>query len=165
MHITTTLIGRKTFYLIVILTLFTSCDIFNFGDDGYDYNYYFQIKNSSNDTLTVVLGDTSFYNYSPIPTIVVGTILPDSTNNFESIYTVCTVEGEDPVIDVLFEQVDPYFKEAHIFRHDSLIVSWEGPASDMGDTHHFFNYNSWDYWLNDEWYGNIQFTIYNSDVD
>lgn len=151
-----TLIGHKNIlYLLALLFLIPSCDLFRW-DDGGDYKYISYIKNESFDSLRIYIHKNfSIYNI-------------DSTIAHNS--KICYNGGRevDKMDDVLTERLffdsfdDSY--DVSVYLNDSLVIKWSGPASYMGDSiHHFYNYDSWNVELIDNEYI-LEFTIIESDL-
>jgi len=182
-HITkqSTMIGHKIWFIILALPFFlTGCPLE--WDEVSDYNYLIKIKNSTNDTIVITNNNGGFINYNDIKEQI---IYPDSTiiNG-----TIGIMKGENAVKQLFLEwsRLDSFW----VFRYDSflkniveqeynptnglivpnrsnLLVVWESPAREMPvTTHHFFNYNSWESWLEKGagYDGIVQFTIYETDI-
>jgi len=151
-----TLIGRKKIGLIIIVILsfgLNSCIFEYFEDEPADYIYTIYFKNATNDTLTLILGNDSL-DYGEDKFVL---------NPLDSVppHHGFGVDKGDDVITKLFSGYRPLQDQARIYKEDSLIVNWYGPPREMPDSvHHFFNYNSWDYWLIDKHDGIVRFTIY-----
>ena len=151
-----TMIGRKKaigLIFVVILSFgLNSCIFEYFEDEPADYIYAIYYKNATNDTLTLILGNDSL-DYGEREFVL---------NPLDSVpYFGFGVDKGDDVITKLFSGYRPLQDQARIYKEDSLIVNWYGPPREMPDSvHHFFNYNSWDYWLIDKHDGIVRFTIY-----
>lgn len=52
-----------------------------------------------------------------------------------------------------------------VFRNDSLLIKWEKTSLESDSIHHFFNFNSWESWLEDDFMGILMFTIEESDFE
>jgi hypothetical protein len=155
------MIGRKKHINIVIILIIISslnCCIFEyFEDKPDDYLYTVYFKNSSHDTIDIVLGNDSL-NYAVDEFVL---------NPFDSVpyYSYGVNKGENVIKDKLFSDVRSMLDQARVYKSDSLVVNWYGPPREMADSiHHFFNYNSWDYWLIDKHDGIVRFTIYDEDL-
>ena len=141
--------------IILILLMFSSCRLFETDDLG-DYWYVAKIKNNTNETLLVILGEE--------PPIVDSLfIIPDSSVSCRGGMKV--YKGQDVIKELLFTSgYRPLESRARVLRGDSVLVDWHGPAEDKGELHHFYNYNSWKSWLKNERDGIVEFTIYESDL-
>lgn len=148
-----TTIGRKVYINIIIILIFnlglSSC-IFQERPSDYRFEAFF--KNSTSDTLNLILGNDSLYYgvrefvLYPSESIPIGGCEVDKG---ESVVKKCLPNGRSALSD-----------QARIYKDDSLMVNWLGPHREMADSiHHFFNYNSWDYWLIDNDNGVVRFTI------
>jgi hypothetical protein len=150
-------IGRKPIFFLSVILLFHSCGLFMW-DEEYDYYYKIHIRNNTEDTLIVVFNDSvvnkSIYDY---------TIYPYNTVDLN--YGRNINEGEDIRKRVLSDGKHNLYEEVNVFRNDSLTIKWEGPVFHSDSIHHFYNYNSWEHWLIDEYEGIVQFTIYESDFE
>lgn len=157
MHITTlTQTGLKIFIVILIISNMTGCG-WIFWDKEYDYDYRIMMENKTNDTLFLVLNDSLL-----IDTIYGYTLLPHDTTSLEDGRSLN--KGQD-VIEALFSDgKHEYYNIASIFRHDSLLIKWEGTSFKSDSIHHFFNYNSWDSWLINDNEGIIMFSINELDL-
>jgi len=155
-----TLIGHKKIInigIILIIVLGLNCCIFeHFEDPPEDYNYRIYYRNATNDTLILLLGsdsasyETKSFKLSPL----------DSVRHIG----IPINKGEDVIKEGLFSGYYLLEDQARIYKDDSLIVNWYGPLREMPDSvHHFFNYNSWDYWLIDKHNGIVRFTVYEED--
>jgi hypothetical protein len=152
-------IGRKTTFVLILLMMLVlnSCKLFNW--DKEDDFYYTQcIKNTTKDTLLLVLGkDNEEYNLDEFK------LMPDSI-----LYTGLNFgvnKGDDPIFNNFNDGYRPLEEQARIYRNDSLLITWEGPAEYKDSLHHFYNYNSWEYWIEDGDEGIVMFTIYESDLE
>ena len=70
-------------------------------------------------------------------------------------------EKESDVIKKVFTDADrQWLSGFKVYRHDSLLVNWEGPPREMGtEIHHFYNYNSWERYRTSKYEGVVLFTI------
>jgi len=144
-------IGRKYFIYIILISFFTSCDIFKWDSSGY-YSFSSHIVNKTEDSVRIIL-----YNEESLYALDT-TLSPDA----KILHNGAREVGKDD--DVLTQYLfHDYYNESYIlevYRKDSLIESWYGPARFMGDSvHHFYNYDSWDVTLIDYEYI-LEFTIY-----
>ncbi|MBN1926333.1 MAG: hypothetical protein JW798_10910 [Prolixibacteraceae bacterium] len=154
-------IGRKGILFSVLIFCLAGC-----WEDYHDNYYQVFFRNDTSDTLLLLLGKDSAA-YHPLLSY---TIIPhhDTTLYWHSITGVN--DDEDPVVCIFSGGFAPFEDQARVYRHDSLKVSWVGPAREMPDSiHHFYNYNSWDSWLLEEKQldgatGIVLFTIYESDL-
>jgi hypothetical protein len=148
--------GHKVkLYLLILLTLMSSCDLFRW-DDGGDYKYKSYIRNESNSSIRILI-DKENSPYS-LDTILV--------HNEQVIYNSGREvdKGDDVLTERLFLDSYDDSYNVNIFIDDSLYIVWTGPTTYMGDSiHHFYNYDSWDIELIDNEYI-LEFTIYESDL-
>ncbi|NLE63630.1 MAG: hypothetical protein GX612_07330 [Bacteroidales bacterium] len=144
-------------YLLLILSCF-GCDLFAW--DRTDMFYYVTIKNNTQDTINIDIGNGGMYTYH------INNFLPDSS------YIINTIglrfdkdKNVDIIRDKLFKDGDSQLiAGCRVYNHDSLLVNWEGPIREMGaDTHHFYNYSSWECYETSKWEGVVLFTIKDSD--
>lgn len=147
--------GRKIIFLFSTIVLLNGCGLFMW-DKDYDYYYTIQIGNNTNDTLIIVFNDTvinnSVFNYTIFPRDTAGT---DCGRNIN--------EGEDIRRRVLSDGKHDLYEVVTVFRNDSLLIKWKKPSFESDSIHHFFNYNSWKSWLEDDFMGIVIFTIEESD--
>jgi len=154
-----TMIGRRNIFLLIFFISLTSnsCIFEHFEDPPEDYNYRIYYKNSTNDTLILLLGsDSAAYETETFR------LYPSDSVKHNGIPIN---KGEDVIKDGLFSGYYLLEDQARIYKDDSLIVNWLAPPREMADSiHHFFNFNSWDYWLIDKHDGIVRFTIYEEDL-
>ncbi|MFO7867822.1 MAG: hypothetical protein R6U95_00810 [Bacteroidales bacterium] len=129
---------------------------------NYEYRYAIAFKNNTSDTLLLLLG-TDTANYELMDSFL---IKPYDMNFFHEGHTVGVSKDENVKRLIFSGGYRPFEEQARVYRNDSLKVTWNGPAQEMPDSiHHFYNYNSWEHWLIDEYEGIVQFTIYESDFE
>lgn len=146
--------GRRYIFLLFFIGLISNSCIFeHFEDPPEKYNYRIYYKNSTNDTLTLLLGrDSAAYETEVFRLYPLDSMMHNG---------IPINKGEDVIKDGLFSGYYLLEDQARIYKNDSLMVNWLGPPRAMADSiHHFFNYNSWDYWLIDNDNGVVRFTIY-----
>lgn len=149
----------KTCLVILMCTIFYGCP-----EKAPDYSYEVLIENGTNDTISFVYGTDN----SPIDLLLKDkhiclpkTILRGSQNGFYSF----EFNGDFDPVSYFFSQFIHPLDTFLVFRHDTLKVRWVYPAySGPSNVHSFFNFNSWESWLDYEKHGNIKFTIYPSDL-
>jgi len=147
-----TRIGRSLFIFLIAILATSGCWLFEMDKVG-SYKYKSYISNITDDTLMLMI-TKDIYIY--LDTMVV----PNDT----VFYKGSRVEGEDDVLkDYLFEGTDAY--QVQIYKSDTLVKTWDGPAQSMGDAiHHFYNYDSWSVELIDKEYV-LVFSILESDLE
>lgn len=143
-------------YLLLILSCF-GCDLFAW--DRTDMFYYVTIKNNTQDTINIDIGNGGMYTYH------INNFLPDSSYVCKSTGLRFDHEKESDVIKKVFTDADrQWLSGFKVYRHDSLLVNWEGPPREMGtEIHHFYNYNSWERYRTSKYEGVVLFTIKDSD--
>jgi len=150
------LTGHKDkFYLLILLTLMSSCDLFRW-DDGGDYKYKSYIRNESISSIRILI-DKENSPYS------LDTIL---AHNEQVIYNSGREvdKGDDVLTERLFLDSYDDSYNVSVFIEDSLYVVWSGPSTFMGDSvHHFYNFDSWNVELIDNVY-ELSFTINETDI-
>ncbi len=155
-HMQTTRIGHNILIYCIILVSLLSCDLFRWDVDDDAYRFVSYIKNGTNDSLRIHLHKKN--NSFEIDTTLA------SSHKF--IYSGSPVSEEDDILtEHLFD--DPYNDSytLSVYKADTLVVKWDGPAKEMGDSiHHFYNYDSWDVELIGNDY-ELEFTIYESDIE
>ena len=184
MHITMqgTVIGHKIFPIIIILSIFSCCDLFRW-DESPDYEYLIAYNNLTDDTLLITLNKGGFISSFDLRESI---LYPDSINIYSGSMNG-VMRGEEPIKEVFSEWsgvdscwiylYDNEMKQIANQEYDtiegliipsrnSLLVVWDAPLREMGDSiNHFFNYDSWESWLlENKRDGIIQFTIYESDI-
>lgn len=149
-------IGRKACFFIIVAIFLNACEFFKVDDLG-DYSFSSFIFNSSNDTLFIVLlNDNDIVRLDTF--IIPGSNIPFVGHR--------KVNKEDDVLtEHLFHDSYNDSHKIRLYRDESLVVEWLGPAEYMGDTiNHFYNYDSWNVELiNDEYI--LEFTIFESDYN
>ncbi len=148
---------NKNLILLFLLSFFiTSCHLWdNLDEYGYVYKGY--IKNSTNETLKVIIETSNGNPYLTMDT----TIKPNEMIYFKGDPEVN--KDEDIVRNHLFKDI-PSDLKVYVYRNDVLIVNWNGPANDMAENiHHFFNYKSWAVEFNNNQY-TVMFSIIESDL-
>jgi len=152
--------GRNGLILIVLMLMLTGCP-----PAAFDYNYQIFYRNETTDTILLIFGKDNAENY--VDSLLI-TPMRDTFIEGDGINGV--YNGEDPIEIIFSGGYRPLEEQVRVYRHDSLKVTWDGPARYMSDSiHHFYNYNSWDSWLLDEKNkygatGVVMFTIYESDL-
>jgi len=80
-------------------------------------------------------------------------------------YNGSRVSNEEEIEYNLFHDFYDDFCKIQIYKSDTLVKTWDGPAQSMGDTiHHFYNYDSWDVELTGTKY-TLVFSILESDLE
>lgn len=150
-----TQIGHKILPYIILVSLLSSCTLFESDDFG-DYSYKSYILNSSKDAIRIQIGKSSiFHQFDTI-------ILPNELVFYEGGLKVD--KNDNVLIDHLFSEYNPDLDIVYLYKCNDLILTWEGPAHDMGNlVHHFYNYQSWSVDLDKNEF-NLIFTILNSDI-
>ncbi|HOF15935.1 MAG TPA: hypothetical protein PLF32_01355 [Bacteroidales bacterium] len=142
-------------YLLLILSCF-GCDLFAW--DRTDMIYYVTIKNDTQDTINIEIGDGGMYTYY-------ATFMPDSSEVFNSKEIRYDKEKKIDIKKVFADADRQWLSGFKVYRHDSLLVNWEGPPREMGtEIHHFYNYSSWKCYETSKWEGVVLFTIKDSDL-
>jgi hypothetical protein len=157
MPMTITQTGLKMLIIFAFSLFLLSCLSKN-----YDYYYKISFKNNTSDTLLLLLGtDTGSYVHLD------SFIIEPHSNFINPDYGQEGIDKNENINKIIFNGgYRPFEEQARVFRNDSLKVTWNGPAQEMPDSiHHFYNYNSWEHWLIDEYEGIVQFTIYESDFE
>lgn len=153
-HILSIQIGHKKIFftpIIFISFLLTGC-----WSKEYDYWYEMRLFNETTDTLIYVEGDL---NIDPFGMVVPPNSYPQNFGGSK------LNVGDDVIFDGLVADQDFLAGKLRVYRGDSLLITWKGPAQDLPDSIHSpFNYNSWDYWLVDDNDGIIQFVITEEDL-
>lgn len=153
----TIVIGHRSKIIIIGFFLLIGCRLWEIDDSG-DYWYMVKIENSTSDTLKIIFGQDllSFENTHSI-----------NPNSQLKVFGMKVYKGEKVITEKLFcGGFKPFEEQLSIYRNDTLKIQWYGPAQYMNETfHHFYNYNSWESWLEDNGRdGIVLFTIYESDL-
>jgi hypothetical protein len=144
----------KIILLFIIILSFSGC-----WEKNYDYVYQIAAFNQTNDTILMQLG--SKYTVNDYDKNIIDTLYPDDTSFF---YGSKPIEEGLDVVKLIFNE--SVWDTCYLYKNDSLLKYWDGPAREMPDSlNHFFNYNSWSVWLIDNDEGIVMFTIYESDLN
>jgi hypothetical protein len=156
---------NKLLFIFLVINC-SSCNLFYW--DGHDMEYHVYLQNDSKDTLTVAIGDGNKYVFDSV-----NNFTPDSKLHLQLIGIKYdrTITGKvketniDVIRDELFVGTQiSLVSGVRVYRNDSLLINWEGPLREMGaDTHHFYNYSSWECYETSKWEGVVLFTIKDSD--
>lgn len=156
-YIMTIQIGHKILFFTPII--FISFSLTGCWSKEYDYWYEIRLLNETTDTLIYVEGN---HDIDPFGMVVPPNSYPQEIGGPH------LNKGDDVILDGIGAEPDFLVGKLRVYRGDSLLVTWKGPAQDLPDSVHSpFNYNSWDYWLIDGSDGNgiIQFTITEEDFN
>jgi len=154
-------ISHKFYFWIIFVSLF-SLGCFQ---KRYDYKYYINIENNTNDTLVFFRDHVRFNQSDSFMLDNIFTVLPsDTLYHYDSRFGIIQInEKTNPVVHFFSEQ--DIWDTIQIFRNDTLKCEWVAPAYDGElDDHNFFNYNAWKTWLINDEEGVIMFTIYPEDL-
>lgn len=172
------MIGHKTFVILGIVSIIVfmeSCSLFDWLKED-DYYYQIGLQNNTEDTLLV-----SFYNggFISVADIEEQMLYPDSikllpgSGVMANENAIKTVFSEwDGIDSCWLYKYDNDLENAYLHNFNSLYYPnrnklaniWDAPFTYMPDSiHHFFNYNSWKSWLEDDFMGIVMFTIEESD--
>jgi hypothetical protein len=152
-------IRKIILYLFLIISC-SGCYLFSY--DRTDFMYYVTIKNNTQDTINVVIGDGGKYTYSK------DNFLPDSSWYIRStgVSFDCDIKNEYVIREKLFKDADrQWLAGFKVYRHDSLLVNWQGPPREMGaNINHFYIYSSWECYDTSKFEGVVLFKINDSDL-
>ncbi|MDY0015210.1 MAG: hypothetical protein RBS13_03295 [Bacteroidales bacterium] len=149
--------------IILYLFLIISCSgCYLFSWDRTVFIYHVTIKNNTQDTINVVIGDGGKYSHR------IDNFLPDSSWTIRPIELSSNHEKEnaDVIREKLFTGGDSqWLLGFKVYKGDSLIIQWDGPPCEMGtSTHHFYNYSSWECYDTSKFEGLVLFKINDSDL-
>ena len=156
-------IKKVSVKLLLFLLLLLSCSgCYLFAWDRTDFMYYVTIQNNTQDTINVVIGDGGKYSRH------LDNLLPDSSRYIKSIGVRYDRDKKnvDVIRDELLTDGDrQWLSGFKVYRHDSLLVDWQGPPREMGaNIHHFYNYSSWECYDTSKFEGLVLFKINDSDL-
>lgn len=156
MQLTIDILTGRNKLIIIILLLFSACDLFQSDDYG-DYSYKSYIVNNSTTKVKVVIG-TINDNLK-----VDNELTPGEKIHYKGAPKVN--KNDDVLKQHLFDDYSPNYDIVQIFVNDKIVKKWEGPAKDMGvGEHHFFNFNSWNVTFNENEY-TLEFNITDTDLE
>lgn len=159
MHTTSTLIGHK---LVIACLLFSISGCWQL---RYDHRYDTVIKNGTDYTLMLVIGDF------PQDTYLQDTLLMEAFEEISYPDQVEFLESDDTISimkEVLYG-LTAFSQSVRVYKSDSLCITWTGPGREMEDSiHHLYNFYSWEFIPKDDYDeylidGKIMFTILESD--
>jgi len=163
MRIIHIMIGHKIKWLFcLIIICINGCSLFNW-DEVKEYDYDCIISNATNDTLEITFGvDIAKYSIESF------SILPNDNFIYEN-GTFPINEDKNPITEGLFNEPPwPFVEQTRVYINEKLVIKWLGPPREMDDSiHHFYNYNSWESFLDKNAKGHegkVIFTIYESDM-